>query len=112
MAIITFTEEVDTMTSIIEKEDKNNIDVLRINVPNSTVIAIGDEVIYKDVSATTIFTGFVQNIQIGQSQEIVVFDKGSQLLQRVVNQVFENKKPEEAVLDLMTRDLKTELLNS
>ena len=97
MAIITLTEEVDNMTSVIQKEDKNNIDVLRINVPNTTVIGIGDEIIYQDESATTIFTGFVQNILIGQSKEITVFDKGSQLLQRVVNQVFTNQKHEEII---------------
>jgi len=96
MSFITITEDTDNVKSRITQEDRTNIDILELfEVPDDFVLAIGDDVTYKDNTGTTIFTGIVRKSTIGVPRTFTVYDHGAQLINREVNQIFINQLPED-----------------
>lgn len=102
MAVRNIQETVDNVTSKITKEDKQNTDILVMTLPIDFSIEVGDTVNYSDNIGTLIFSGLVQTIKSGTSLEVEVYDHGAELLQRVVNEIFNTKKPEEIIEDVIT----------
>jgi len=104
MAAITFTEGTDNIDySQIIKEDKDNIDILKLSVPESTTININDTITYKQIDTTTLFKGIVQSFEFGNGRKtVVVQDLGSVLLTRNINTVYNSMSPEAIIQDVLT----------
>ena len=89
MANLSFTEGTDNVSSTIIKEDSTNIDILDLNVPDTTTISINDTVSYYDSDSNLLFKGIVQNLKTGDGIKTAnIYDLGSQLLQRNVNKIY------------------------
>src|SRR6056297_63519 len=97
MATINFTDGTDNLQSVINKEDSTNTDVLNLQIPFTTFISIGDIVNYYDKDSTLIFHGIVQTIKTSGIKEVEVYDYGAELLQRTVNEIFNDQSPEEII---------------
>ena len=97
MATINFTDGTDNLQSVINKEDSTNTDVLALQIPFITSISVGDIVNYYDKDSTLIFHGIVQTIKTSGIKEVEVYDYGAELLQRTVNEIFNNQSPEEII---------------
>jgi len=97
MATINFTDGTDNLQSVINKEDSTNTDVLNLQIPFTTSISVGDIVNYYDKDSTLIFHGIVQTIKTSGIKEVEVYDYGAELLQRTVNEIFNDQSPEEII---------------
>ena len=97
MATINFTDGTDNLQSVINKEDSTNTDVLNLQIPFTTSISVGDIVNYYDKDSTLIFHGIVQKIKTSGIKEVEVYDYGAELLQRTVNEIFNDQSPEEII---------------
>lgn len=104
MATLNIQQGVDSIIKMtILKEDKSNADELNITLPNSFTVNVADTMNIKDTQGITIFTGFVQSVKTGSGvKDAKVFDLGSQLLFRTVNQIFTDQLPEEIIETILT----------
>lgn len=102
MATITITDGVNVGKTKIKREDKSNMDTLEFQVSPSYTATIGDTIEYYNASSTLIFKGIVQNISNAGEKRILAYDFGSQLMNRNVNEIYNNLSPEaiiESIVD-------------
>jgi len=104
MVIRIFQEDTDNVSTTMLKEDRTNIDILTILGPETLTINAEDEVDMRDPTGTTYFTGIVKSVEAAGEKRIVVEDYGSQLKRIIINEVFQNKKPEEIIEDIINND--------